>query len=89
MIGTIPRGRVRSYGDVARIAGLPGRARQVGYALRVAPRGLNLPWHRVLGSGGRIAFPAGSSSHREQCRRLRSEGVAVRNGRVPRATLLD
>ena len=52
----IPRGRVSSYGAVARAAGLPGRARQAGFALRVAPKALNLPWHRVVGAGGRIVF---------------------------------
>ncbi|TLZ25150.1 MAG: cysteine methyltransferase [Gammaproteobacteria bacterium] len=53
----IPRGQVSTYGAVARAAGLPGRARQTGYALRVAPPSLKLPWHRVVGAGGRIAFP--------------------------------
>ncbi|NIR59953.1 MAG: cysteine methyltransferase, partial [Gammaproteobacteria bacterium] len=51
---------------VARAAGLPGRARQAGYALRNMPRAMHLPWHRVVGAGGRIVFPARSSSHREQ-----------------------
>jgi methylated-DNA-protein-cysteine methyltransferase-like protein len=78
----IPRGRVSTYGAVARAAGLPGRARQTGYALKVAPEGMNLPWHRVVGAGGRIVFPTGSPSHREQARRLREEGVVVRDGRV-------
>jgi methylated-DNA-protein-cysteine methyltransferase related protein len=85
----IPRGRVSTYGAVARAAGLPGRARQAGYALRVAPRSLELPWHRVVGAGGRIAFPKSSRAHAEQARRLRGEGVAVRNGRVAAAALTD
>ena len=42
----------------------------------------DLPWHRVLRSDGRIALPAGSDGFREQCARLRAEGVAVVNGRV-------
>jgi methylated-DNA-protein-cysteine methyltransferase related protein len=88
VIATIPRGRVCSYGEVARAAGLPGHARQSAYALRVAPKELHLPWHRVLGAGGRIVFPAGSADFCEQARRLRSEGVRVVNGRVPRETLL-
>ncbi|HUL46899.1 MAG TPA: MGMT family protein [Steroidobacteraceae bacterium] len=85
----IPRGRVATYGGVARAAGLPGRARQAGYALRVAGDELNLPWHRVVGAGGRIAFPLASSAHREQARRLRAEGVAVADGRVARSALID
>ena len=83
----IPRGRVSTYGAVARAAGLPGRARQAGFALKVAPETLNLPWHRVVGAGGRIAFPPSSPEYREQARRLRAEGVSVRNGRVMRFTL--
>ena len=89
VVCAIPRGRVSTYGAVARAAGLPGRARQAGYALRVAPRELHLPWHRVLGAGGRIVFPKSSRQHAEQARRLRAEGVDVRDGRVPRAALID
>jgi methylated-DNA-protein-cysteine methyltransferase-like protein len=85
----IPRGRVATYGGVARAAGLPGRARQAGYALRVAGDSLNLPWHRVVGAGGRIAFPSASRAHREQARLLRAEGVAVAEGRVARSALID
>lgn len=83
----IPRGCVSSYGEVARAAGLPGRARLAGRALRVAPRELNLPWHRVAGAGGRIVFPPTSKAHKEQVRRLRAEGVTVRDGRIARTAL--
>jgi methylated-DNA-protein-cysteine methyltransferase-like protein len=57
----------------------------------MAPEGLNLPWHRVVGAGGRIVFPKSSREHREQARRLRAEGVSVQNGRVTRfsTTRLD
>ena len=88
VVARIPRGRVSTYGDVARQAGLPGRARQAGYALKHAPDGMHLPWHRVVGAGGKIAFPRRSSARREQTRRLESEGVKVANGRVARAALL-
>jgi methylated-DNA-protein-cysteine methyltransferase related protein len=88
VVASIPRGHASTYGSVARAAGLPGRARLVGFALRTAPEGLNLPWHRVLGAGGRIVFPKSSRSHREQARRLRSEGVKVLNGRADAAALL-
>jgi methylated-DNA-protein-cysteine methyltransferase-like protein len=88
-VGAIPQGRVSTYGWVARAAGLPGRARQAGFALRVAADSLNLPWHRVVGAGGRIAFPRASREFREQARRLRAEGVPVENGRVAAAALTD
>jgi len=87
VVARIPRGRVSTYGEVAREAGLPGRARQVGYALKHVPKGLDLPWHRVVGAGGKIAFPPGTKPHREQARRLRAEGVTVENGRVARSFL--
>ena len=89
VVGMIPRGKVSTYGAVARAAGLPGRARLTGLALRIAPEELNLPWHRVLGAGGRIVFPKTSPNHREQARRLRAERVAVKDGRVDRACITD
>ena len=89
VVAMIPRGQVRTYGDVARAAGFPGRARQAGYALRILPKDLHLPWHRVVGAGGRIVFPKSSTHYREQSRRLRSEGVPVKDGRVPRSAFVD
>jgi methylated-DNA-protein-cysteine methyltransferase-like protein len=53
----------------------------------MAPEELNVPWHRVVGSGGRISLPASSSGYREQVRRLKAEGVAVKQGRVDRAAM--
>jgi len=88
IVAQLPPGSVSTYGDVARAAGLPGRARQAGYALKHTPPGMHLPWHRVVGAGGKIAFPPGSRAHREQTRRLRAEGVEVANGRVSRAALV-
>ena len=76
-IRTIPKGRVATYGDVARAAGFPGRARQVVWALRNA-RGL--PWHRVVGAGGKIMLPGENGL--EQRLRLRTEGVAFHGDRV-------
>jgi methylated-DNA-protein-cysteine methyltransferase-like protein len=88
-VRTIPRGQVSTYGAIAKQAGLPGRARLVGTALKVAPAKLRLPWHRVLRAGERIAFPKGSRPYYEQGRRLRAEGVRVANGRVARRTAAD
>jgi len=88
VIRRIPRGRVATYGQVAALAGRPGAARAVGRTLRETPPGARVPWHRVIGAPGRIA-PAllASEAGREQCRRLRAEGVAVdERGRVSLAT---
>lgn len=80
-IRAVPYGQVAGYGVIARRAGLPGRARMVARVL-----GQNddpgLPWHRILRSDGRIAMADGSPGFLEQARRLRAEGVEVRNGRV-------
>lgn len=89
VVGAIPRGCVSTYGAVARAAGLPGRARMAGRALRESPKEMKLPWHRVVGAGGKIVFPPTSLNFREQARRLRAEGVAVNSGRVSREALTD
>ena len=80
---------IAEIGEVAEIAtraGLPGRARLVGRALGLVPDGMELPWHRMLRASGQIAFPSGSRGFREQSKRLKAEGVEVRNGRVPLAS---
>ena len=81
-VRAIKRGSFASYGEVARRAGLPGRARLVGQVLRESGDEPRLPWHRVTGAGGRIAFPVGSKNAREQLSRLAREGVAARGNRV-------
>lgn len=80
-IRAIPRGQVAGYGEVARRAGLPGRARLVARLLGESGE-RRLPWHRVLRADGRIAFPPGSPQFDEQVQRLRAEGVVVDAGRV-------
>lgn len=81
VIRAIPRGQVAGYGEVARRAGLPGRARWVARLLG-ENTDRTLPWHRVLRADGRIAFPPDSHGFAEQCRRLRGEGVTVESGRA-------
>lgn len=80
-IRAIPPGEVAGYGEVARRAGLPGRARMVARLL-AATDDPSVPWHRVVRSDGRIAFPPDSVHYIEQCGRLRAEGVRVEGGRV-------
>jgi methylated-DNA-protein-cysteine methyltransferase-like protein len=81
-IAQIPAGKVATYGQIARLAGMPGAARYVGYCLRNLPQGSRLPWHRVIGAGGRIAFPHGSDAFALQQKKLRKEGVECSDGRI-------
>src|SRR5271155_602952 len=78
LIKKIPRGRVTTYGELARALRLPGGARTVGYAMAATPAGRGIPWHRVLGAGGHIRVPGPYAA--KQRRLLESEGVEV--GRV-------
>ena len=76
VVDSIPRGRVATYGQVAREAGMPRNARQVGFALRTLPEGSPLPWHRVLNAKGEISERAcASGGPRVQLQRLKREGV--------------
>lgn len=78
----IPRGRVATYGQIARLLGVPRGARAVGWALRALGErsGRRVPWHRVLGAGGRITLPGlGGEIQR---RKLRQEGVRFSRGGV-------
>lgn len=72
-IKAVPVGCTASYGGVARAAGMPGRARLVGWILRNST--VELPWHRIVRADGRSAFAADSTQWREQRKRLASEGV--------------
>jgi len=76
-IRKIPRGKVATYGQIARAAGFPGAARQVVWALH-SSRGL--PWQRVVGARGRILLQGESGL--EQRLRLENEGVGFAGGRV-------
>ena len=82
VIARIPPGRVTTYGAVAKRAGWPRHARLVGRVLADLPESAELPWHRVLASGGRVALPEGSPARDEQLKRLGAEGVKTPGGRV-------
>lgn len=79
MVRKIPRGRVCTYGGVARLAGHPGAARQVVWALHSGSAN-GVPWHRVVGAGGRILLTGESGL--EQRFRLQGEGVEFHGNRV-------
>jgi methylated-DNA-protein-cysteine methyltransferase related protein len=81
-VGRIPAGRVSTYGQVAREAGLGRRARFVGQVLSRLPAGSAVPWHRVLKADGRLAFPPDSEAYRRQRDRLEQEGVSFAAARI-------
>lgn len=76
VVRRIPRGRVATYGQVAHLAGLPGRARQVGYALHAVPGESPIPWHRVINGRGEISTRADPGGDEVQRVLLEAEGVA-------------
>ena len=82
-VSAIPRGRVATYGEVARLLGTPRGARAVGWALRALPPELEkrVPWHRVVGAGGRISLRAGLGPELQR-RRLCAEGIRFGRGRI-------
>lgn len=84
----IPPGSTLSYGEVARLAGLPGRARLVARWLANQPDPA-LPWHRIVRSDGRIAFAEGSAEFFEQSARLSAEGVRTLHGRIRKRPPVD
>ena len=82
-VQAIPRGRVATYGQVAAMVGVPRGARAVGWALRALspPAERSVPWHRVVGAGGRISPRAGPGPELQR-RRLRAEGVTFRGAAI-------
>ena len=79
----IPRGRVVTYGQVARALRLPGGARTAGRAMFACPRGRGIPWHRVLGAEGRILIREPQASLQRKL--LQSEGASFVGLRVDMA----
>ena len=83
VVRRIPRGRVATYGQIAKLAGMPGHARQVGYALAALTEDDRVPWHRVLNAQGRISLRGAPGWDDVQRQLLRREGVAFdREGRT-------
>ena len=74
VVRRIPKGRVATYGQVAELAGIPGRARQVGYALHALPGTTAVPWHRVLNARGALSLRR-SAGQIAQRMLLEREGV--------------
>ncbi len=95
VVRRIPRGRVATYGQIAALAGFPRAPRLAGYALYALPEGTPLPWHRVVGAGGRLSLarlsPDGALTQRMRLERegvtfdARGRAVLSASGWVPRA----
>lgn len=88
-VQAIPPGKVATYGQIADLADLPGRARLVGSTLKKLPRDSGVPWHRVVNAQGLISFRGDGSSVYEQEILLADEGVPVDDrGRIRLADYL-
>ena len=85
-VQAIPQGKVACYGQIADLAGLPGRARMVGKALGKVPKngwnGQTVPWYRVINSQGKISFPPVSEYFLRQKQHLQEENVVVIGSRI-------
>lgn len=81
-LAQIPKGKVITYGNLAKLAGMPNGARLAGRLMCELPEGSKLPWHRVINSQGKLSLPENSDSYREQIRRLEKDGVVIINGKI-------
>lgn len=80
VVRNVPEGRVATYGQIAMLAGKPGRARLVGFALRSLEEDSEVPWHRVVNAGGRISRRGLGDSEHFQRVLLQAEGVDFSDG---------
>ena len=75
VVERIPPGRVATYGQIAALAGFPGNAREVGYALAALPEETDLPWQRVINAQGRVSIRNLEHAPEEQQMLLQAEGI--------------
>jgi methylated-DNA-protein-cysteine methyltransferase-like protein len=80
LVKQIPRGRVLSYGALAGALRLSGGARSAGRAMAATPSGKGIPWHRVVGAGGKLLIREPYASLQKKL--LESEGVKITESRV-------
>ncbi len=81
-VSKIPKGKVATYGQIARLSGFPGQARLVGYALHNLPLNIDVPWHRVVNARGMISFPKSGHSYQRQKELLENDGIEFQRGRI-------
>lgn len=74
-IKKIPKGKVATYGQIAKLAGRPGAARRVVWVLHACTKSHRLPWQRVIGAKGKVSFKSESPEFKKQLKLLKSEGV--------------
>lgn len=74
-IKKIPKGKVATYGQIAKIAGKPQGSRGVAWILNSCSKSHALPWHRVINSQGKISFPSKSKNYVMQKKLLKQEGI--------------
>lgn len=79
---TIPAGKVVTYGELAKLAGLPGAARLAGTLMAGLSENTTLPWHRVINAQGRLSLPEHSAAREIQQQRLEAEGVIFERGKI-------
>jgi methylated-DNA-protein-cysteine methyltransferase-like protein len=80
LVKKIPRGRVITYGQLAKALRLPGGARTAGRAMAASPSGRGVPWHRVVGAGGRLLIREPHASLQRKL--LETEGLALAEKRI-------
>ena len=80
LVKKIPRGRVMTYGQLAKALRLPGGARTAGRAMAASPGGCGVPWHRVVGAGGRLLIREPHASLQRKL--LESEGLRLAEKRI-------
>ena len=78
IVNAVPTGQVATYGQIAKLAGMPQQSRLVGRILSRLPKNSKLPWHRVVNSQGRVSNP----NPERQLERLAAEGVIAVNGKI-------
>ncbi|MBN1153771.1 methylated-DNA--[protein]-cysteine S-methyltransferase, partial [candidate division KSB1 bacterium] len=79
-VSEIPRGRVATYGQIARLIGLSNQARLIGYALHRLPASTAVPWYRVVNRKGKISLSESEGGYQLQVALLEAEGVRVEQG---------
>lgn len=83
VIALVPFGKVATYGQIARLAGLPKHARLVGYTLKNIDQTSDIPWHRIINAQGKVStYHLNQIGENIQLNKLRDEGIVVLNGKI-------